>query len=382
VIAKDTVNIVGAGPAGLTAAIVLRRHGYPVRVCEAAANVGHRLNGDFQGLENWSSERDVSEVLSSIGIELNFFCEPSYGSTIYAPRMLPVETTSERPVFYLVKRGPMPGTLDMGLKEQALSLGAEILFNHHLDTFDGRAIVGIGPMRADAVAAGMTFDTDKEDSTVVVLDDELAPRGYAYLLVRQGHGTMATILYRDFKKANECFDRTLRFFRHRMPFEMKNERRFGSFVNFFLRDTQVHEGKLFVGESAGFQDCLWGFGMRYAFMSGYLAAKSIIDGSDYDSLWKRQLRPMLETSLVNRYLLETFGHAAYRYLTRRCAQGDPRLYLQKHYNASFVKRLLLPLARRKYHNRIRDIHFGRVDEQVISAGVDSRRTGKASGGML
>jgi flavin-dependent dehydrogenase len=261
--AGDTINIIGAGPAGLTAAIVLRQHGYPVRVYEAAEDVGHRLNGDFQGLENWSSEKDVTQLLADIGIERNFVCEPYHGSTIYAPEMTPVETKSDRPFFYLLKRGSEPGTLDVGLKEQALSLGVEILFGHRLNTFNGSAIVGIGPRGAGTVAAGITFDTDMEDRSVVVLDDELAPTGYAYLLVHEGHGTMVSVLYREFKKANECFDKTLHFFKTRMQFEMNNTRKFGSYGNFFLRKTQMCDGKLYVGEAAGFQDCLWGFGMRY-----------------------------------------------------------------------------------------------------------------------
>ena len=69
----EPITIVGAGPAGLTAAIVLARNGLPVRVFEMAPEVGHRLNGDFQGFENWSSERDVTELLREIGLDLNSF---------------------------------------------------------------------------------------------------------------------------------------------------------------------------------------------------------------------------------------------------------------------------------------------------------------------
>jgi flavin-dependent dehydrogenase len=359
---RDTISVIGAGPAGLTAAIVLHKHGYPVRVYEAAGDVGHRLNGDFQGLENWSSDKDVMKLLDEIGIELNFLCVPSFKSTIYAPRMNPVETTSDKPIFYLVKRGSTTGTLDFGLKEQALSLGVEILFNHRLDTFDGTAIVGTGPSGADVVAAGMIFETDMDDRAVVVLDNDISPGGYAYLLVHQRHGTMVSVLYRDFKEANDCLDRTLSFFGERIRLEVNNVRKFGCYGNFFLRDTQVHDGKLYIGESAGFQDCLWGFGMRYAVMSGYLAAKSIIDGSDYDALWKRELGPMLETSLVNRYLFEKFGHTGFRYLARKCAQNDPRVFLRRHYNASPVKRIFSPLAKRGYHSRAKNIYFGRMDD--------------------
>jgi flavin-dependent dehydrogenase len=358
---KSPINIIGAGPAGLMAAIVLRRHGFPVTVFEQSSDVGHRLNGDFQGLENWSSERDITQLLKDIGIEINFLCAPYHGGTIYAPEMNPAEVKSDRPIFYLVKRGTMPGTLDMGLKEQALSLGVEILFNHRLDTFEGKAIVGIGPKGADAIAVGITFDTAMDDRAVVVLDDNIAPKGYAYLLVNQGYGTMVTVLYRQYRRGDVCFENMMRFFKANMELDIRNERKFGCYGNFFLRDTQVYHKKLYIGESAGFQDCLWGFGMRYAILSGYLAAKSFIDDSDYDNLWKKELKPMLETSLINRYLFEKFGHSGYRYMTRKFAEGNPRRFLLRHYNHSTLKRLLLPFAKRRYESRVKDKNCNHED---------------------
>ena len=351
---KEPVNIIGAGPAGLTAGIVLRRHGFPVRVYEMSPDVGHRLNGDFQGLENWSSEKDITDLLKEIGIETNFLCVPYHRGIIYAPEMKPAEMKSERPIFYLVKRGTMPGTLDMGLKEQALSLGVEILFNHRLDKFDGKAIVGTGPKGADAVAVGITFETKMKDQAFAVLDDNIAPKGYAYLLVNQGYGTMVTVFYREYRRENEYFDRMMRFFKDTLNPDIQNERKFGCYGNFFIWNTQVHHKKLYVGESGGFQDCLWGFGMRYAILSGYLAAKSLIEGSDYDMLWQRELKPMLETSLINRFLFERFGHSGYRYLARKFAKGNPCDFLRKHYNYSFFKHLLLPIAKKKHESKVKD----------------------------
>lgn len=355
---KNVVTIIGAGPAGLAAAIALRRLGVPVRVYEQYPEVGHRLNGDFQGLENWSSERDITELLKDLGIEINFLCAPHYGGIIYAPGMNPAEIKSDRPLFYLVKRGSAPGTLDMGLKEQALSLGVEILFGHRLEKYEGRAIVGTGPRGADAIAVGITFNTKTDDKAVLVFDDNIAPKGYAYLLVNQGYGTMATILYREFRKGNECFKNMMQFFSDNMELDVKqnieNERKFGCYINFFMRDTQVRHEKVYIGESAGFQDYLWGFGMRYAILSGYLAAKSFIYGSDYDALWKREFKPMLETSLINRYILEKSGRAGYRYLARKLTGGDPRGFLLRHYNYSSLKHPLLLLARRKYRGRAKD----------------------------
>lgn len=358
---KETVNVIGAGLASLVSAIVLRKHGFPVKVFEQSPDVGHRLNGDFQGLENWSSERDITDLLKDIGIDINFLCAPYYKGTVYAPEMKPAEISSDIPIYYLVKRGSMPKTIDAGLKEQALNAGVEILFDHRLDTFDGKAIVGTGPKGGDTIAVGITFNTAIKDQSVVVFDDNIAPKGYAYLLVNQGYGTMVTVLYSEYRRGDECFNKMLRFFNDNMEMDIRDEKKFGGFGNYFLRDTQIHNNKLYVGEVAGFQDGLWGFGMKYAILSGYLAAKSIIDGSDYDMLWKSKLKPMVETSIVNRYLFEKIGHAGYRYVTKKFAEGNPCGFLRRHYNPSFLKHLLLPLAKRKLESKVKDKNCNHKD---------------------
>jgi len=55
------IQIAGAGPAGLAAAITLAKNGRQVVVHEARNEVGDRFNGDFQGLENWTTEQNVLE---------------------------------------------------------------------------------------------------------------------------------------------------------------------------------------------------------------------------------------------------------------------------------------------------------------------------------
>ena len=189
---------------------------------------------------------------------------------------------------------------------------------------------------------------------MVVLDNDIAPGGYAYLLVNKGGGTLAAVLYRDYRKHEECFQNMLRFFNSRLEMDIRNEKKFGGFGNFFLWDSQVRHGKIYVGETAGFQDCLWGFGIRYSIMSGYLAARSVLEGTSYDVLWKNNLGPMLETSLINRFLFEKSGHAGYRYLSRKLGQGDPCRYLMHHYNRLAIKHMLLPFARRSFVNRVKD----------------------------
>lgn len=52
---SETVHIIGAGPACLVAAIILADKNNKVTVHEMKDNVGTRFNGDFQGIDDWST---------------------------------------------------------------------------------------------------------------------------------------------------------------------------------------------------------------------------------------------------------------------------------------------------------------------------------------
>ena len=288
---EKQIEIVGAGPAGLTAAIVLRRAGYAVKVYEERKDVGLRFHGDFQGLENWSEEEDVLDQLRKTGITINFRCAPFYGGTLYGPSREGVEVRSDRPLFYLVRRGPVEDSLDRGLKAQALAAGVEIEFGRKMDKIHGTAITATGPKGADVIAKGVTFETDLSDRVLGIFDDRLSPGGYCYLLVYQGRATMATVLFREFRRERECFERMKEVFQGLVSFKMENPREFGGIGNFFLRTKEGHGSHLYIGECGGFQDLLWGYGIRYAVTSGYEAAQSIIEGRAYDTLLRDQLLP-------------------------------------------------------------------------------------------
>ena len=78
----DESSIIGAGPAGLSAAINLAKAGYEVNVFEKNKSVGGRFNGDFQGLENWSENIDPLKKLKYMGIDDNFETYPFSKLTI------------------------------------------------------------------------------------------------------------------------------------------------------------------------------------------------------------------------------------------------------------------------------------------------------------
>lgn len=345
------VTIAGAGPAGLAAAIVLARQGRAVLVHEKRSEVGSRFRDDYQGLENWSAEHDVLDALREMGLDIGSLCVPFSVGTVYAPGMSPVQVSSRRPIFYLVKRGPGKGTLDTGLREQALALGVKIITNSFVRNLEDVDIAASGPVRADVLALGATFDTMSPDHAAVVFDDALAPKGYGYCIVFGGRGTVASVQFGSSRGGRRQLNATVDFFRSEGGLHVENSRVFSGFGNFFVADRLTWGGTRFAGEAAGLQDYLWGFGMRYAMVSGCLAAQSILRGSDYDVRCRDTLKKNLESSLVNRYLFEHFGHTGYRYLARRLGSSEVRPCLRRLYSGTWYKRLLMLWISRKNRGR-------------------------------
>ena len=62
------IRIAGAGPSGLTAAIVLAKAGRSVEVREAKTDVGARFIGDLQIIESASEREPVPNFFDRIGI--------------------------------------------------------------------------------------------------------------------------------------------------------------------------------------------------------------------------------------------------------------------------------------------------------------------------
>lgn len=354
-----TVTIVGAGPGGLAAAINLAKNGYEVMLYEQNNGVGNRFNGDFQGLENWSDDDDTLNILKHIGIEINFLCQPYYGKDCWfiGPNRKKVRVNTSRPFFYLIERGNDQRSLDQGLRRQAENAGVKIFWGHKLDSIsDGVAIVGTGPKAADAIAKGMVFTTSHKDICVGFVDNRIAPKAYAYLLVNRGKATFATCMFEDFKNERLYFEKALEVLNSEISIDIEHPKEFGGFANFFNNPILSKDNRIFyVGENAGFQDALWGFGIKYAMLSGYYAAQSIMNNDNYTELCKTYLFPKLKVSLANRWLYAHLYNPGYSYMFKYMAKLDDVIpALRKHYNSSFFGKFFYKIANRWYHTRLID----------------------------
>ncbi len=362
----DTIQIAGAGPAGLVAAITLVRAGQKVIVHEAKPNVGWRFKRDLQGLENWTTKQDVLQELEDLGITTDFDYLPCKQGMTYDGTGQEYPIRSKIPIFYLVERGPNAGSLDNALLVQAQQLGVEVRFNSCVRQLPYPAILATGPKAADAIAVGYHFETDMEDGYWVICDDELAPGGYAYLLIWNGKGTVKTCMFTNFKHEQHYVQRTVITFQKLVGLEMKNPVEHGGVGNFYV-PTHVYSGnRPIIGEQAGFQDTLWGFGMRYAINSGVLAARSILDGTDYDAMWQAELKDRLKTSIVNRAFYSLLGHYGLKWFIKYVAkQSDVRQFLYRQYNPMFLKTLLYPLAKLRVKSLRNDLACSHLDCECV-----------------
>ncbi|NIT13555.1 MAG: NAD(P)-binding protein [Candidatus Dadabacteria bacterium] len=361
----EPIKIVGAGPASLTAAINLANAGVEVEVYEKQSDVGLRFNGDFQGIENWSTKVDALQFFRSIGLSINFLCKPFNEYEFYGPSMKSYKIRTSRPLFYLVERGENVVSLDNGLKKLAIEAGVKFIWNKKVDKVSGNMIVGTGPAAADVIAKGIVFQTSYPNTCLGFLDNRLAQKGYAYLLVNQGKATFATVLFEDFKHINSYFDRAVDTLKQVIKIDIEQQKEFGGYGNFTLNHTTEKKNKvLYVGEAAGFQDALWGFGLRYAALSGYLAAQSILHNKSYEQMCNEKIVPMMQTSFANRWLFAHLGNFGFeKALSRISETKDIIEKLYKQYNPSAFKNLVFLVARQWYRSRV-------VDKQCLHVDCD------------
>ena len=392
----EQITIAGGGLSGLAAALTLARAGRRVVVYERAAACGARRNGDIEGLENWIFPDDPVKFLYDHRLTTQFEYCPMHAFQYINSAGVIQTARARRPYFYLVRRGADKGSLDRAFQNAAEEAGIEIHFNKAKKPVEVDIFAG-GTRHADAYVQGVTFTTDAADGAYLLLGEAYASSGYAYCLIWNGRGTIATVykarrsdpekwpgrylppqLSRDPKRAEGrlLIATTMRRFQQVLGMDIQQSAPFGAFgacpsghgwglpggsgsrhtngessrpqaiplasgtgrtapadrpwatgirraVRNWKRRTversrmNADEDKsLLVGEAAGFQDALFGFGMNYAIRSGILAAQALLGAQDratagrrYRRAWGGQLSGRLLSGAVNRRLFEALGEA-------------------------------------------------------------------------
>ncbi|MEM3030352.1 MAG: NAD(P)/FAD-dependent oxidoreductase [Candidatus Micrarchaeia archaeon] len=339
-----TFCIAGAGPAGLACAINLAKAGERVRVFERSRRVGSRFAGSFQFLENFSHTEGALSLLRRAGIDRNFELVPQRRMTVFGPSMKEHELTSRKPLWYMLRRGSGRGTLDAGLLEQARASGAEVKFGKAVGESEVD-VIATGARRADGIARELVFETD-EELHHILLDDRIAPKGYAYVFSHGGRATLCVAIMRDFRRIGAYFENGVKRLQEKLGFEIRRPKEQANFVSFYIPRRLAIGGKLVAGEAAGFQDFLFGFGLRYAIESGWMAAAHLAGEEDYERAARERIFHFLEAGVANRFLFELLGNKGYEWLAGRAERaGDAREFLGRWTAPSVFKRLMQRIIR-------------------------------------
>ncbi|MDE3127023.1 MAG: NAD(P)-binding protein [Gemmatimonadota bacterium] len=349
--ANRPVRIAGAGPAGLAAAIVLARAGRAVEVLERRSRCGARFSGDLQGLENWSGGGDALAEFRALGITTDFHAAPCRHG-VQTDGVRDDAFAFDTPAFYIVKRGDVPGSLDRALAAQALALGVDIRFDTPCP--EGTAdIEATGPRgRAPfAIDTGIVFETDAPDTAIALLNDDAAPGGYAYLLVTGGYGCCCTMLFDDFPSIHRRFALARELLVERRGIAVRNPRAVGGLGHVRARGSWWSGVSRCVGEAAGLQDFLWGFGIRLAVRSGALAAESVLTGADYAAAAEAAFSPRLRIGVANRWLWEHARAGRYALVRGALHAAGPMRLLGWMHREHWWHRLVAPLGARGLRTR-------------------------------
>ncbi len=333
------VLIAGGGIAGLTCAINLAERGISVEVHEAKRYCGKAIR-DIEYLENWTFPEDALDTVRRCHLQPTFAHRAVHSFIAYSPLLRPVTVSASGPLMYRVWRGPVPGSIDEALELQAKDRGVLIHYASKLPE-EQATVIAWGPRRPSVLIAGIEFRTPAADSIEVLTDEACAPQFYAYRIVDGDRGVVVTAYPAHRTDGRHLLARTLERFQQIRPVRMETVRRFGYGGALRVSPTAVKEGRLYVGEAAGFQDCLFGFGMRYAMLSGYLAARCLAEGEDYDRLCREAFGHRLMVGANNRRLYALFGNPGYETMIRILASSNPVVaWLRRGTN---IREFLLPV---------------------------------------
>ena len=309
------VSILGGGIAGLTAAINLKYAGLDVVVHERKQFCGKHTR-DFQFLENWTGEQDSLVTLRSLNIRTDFYAKPCHVLEVLSPALKQCTKRTSRPFMYLVKRGPVEGSMDRALQKQAVDAGIPIVFNSEFDK-EKVDIIATGKQVPTFIAAGVTFRFDHPDKILVLFDDSLSRSIYSYFVVNDNIGQIVSINPVGDIGHRDRFNRTVERFEEIVGFKLPGEtHRFAAPASLYYSNRAKINHQYYAGEAAGFQDCLAGFGMMYAAKSGFLVADSIVGNDDYDRRWRTGLLKPMKVSRINRLLFERLSNKGYEKLVK------------------------------------------------------------------
>jgi flavin-dependent dehydrogenase len=305
----NPIQIVGAGPAGLVAAIVLGRAGRKVRVLEKEKAVG----GDPTTHPRIDvTPMDLEPLRELIGIDFSPAAEPAqeYHRHLWGQlyRMDPAP-------LYLFERGSRPTSLETYLAGLALEAGVEVEFSRPVVSAEDFARLPAGSILATGAhaeifqALGLPFRNvyvytslarfPGSQNRVATYISRLAPQ-YTYLAATRG---LAFAMFFSFQPLSDQSQAAFA-----LEMENREQLRFGSWRKFtetlpialLLSPKLWHQGKILAGTLGGYMDPFLFHGLHGALFSGWIAAKAILDPPTAKRAFARHRLVFARTLLLRR----------------------------------------------------------------------------------
>lgn len=345
------IHIAGGGIAGLSAALGLSQYGIPSVVFEKRKRVGGSRHDDFEGLENWifSINHDAFQYLGLNLSSLQSF--PVSEFLVHCPPNDPIKISSPEPFFSIVSRGAHSHSIDQWLYKACMNKRVEIKLGETC-SLEKADIIATGCRKAAAYIQGGSFSTNLPDQVHLLLGSNFAPKGYAYLIIRNGKGTLAAAYKKPRSGAKNYVEETIAYFQ-RAGITIKLEDAFASRGSFKIPVRNPFSQQISVGEAGGYQDCLFGFGMKVGMMSGWMAASYLAGNNQHAFELNTMLRKKLRLSYINRVLYERLNDRMQHSLTLALAKSDnPVAHLQSAYEWNWKRIFTLASGRKPV-----EIHF-------------------------
>lgn len=323
----EKVTVVGAGLAGMTAAIWLARHGHTVEVLERRDGIGGPARGTEMGEKTYimgdGTPMDLDGLARYTGIDISPACVPFKGFRAYVfgkrydhDRIFPGDVP-----MYLVERGSRKDSLDMFLYRLALEEGVSFTFNAPVTTPEDFHHLPPGTI----LATGLFADTYKalgiphvpaygwianrvvEEGTVTPANIYIDKHTWDYGFLTSVHGIAGALL---FQRGKPLTPASLEWFSRRLAedegieFDEWFPMDFGALPTASPRNPRLfHDRFVLAGTLAGMQDPVLLFGVHGALVSGLIAARAL-----HERQWAlrefRRMNLLWSLSWFNRRLLE------------------------------------------------------------------------------
>jgi flavin-dependent dehydrogenase len=308
------IRIAGGGLSGLSAAKTLAEAGKRVEVFEKNSEVGSR-ELEVKALRNYGEgDRNVLQMIrKDYGIDIRPDKE-IYRVDKYTPSLHKTTVVSDHePILYTVKCGSQKDSLHSQLLKSAERAGARIRYRSNLRDRDAD-IVATGPHRNDALVVGGVYDNVEADPYKVHMfyNNRYSPNGYICLLPHEKHEfTILSVAFFTDKTNSQLMDMLeSAYTENEVLSQMMDSSNLvhpiSGHFSFDIPRRKLTRNRIHVGEKGGFQDFSRAFGVKQALVSGYLGAKSIVDGHSFHDLISDHLFHDIKESFKNRIKFQKF----------------------------------------------------------------------------